>query len=298
MAQRRLSVLTEGHTFLEGPRWHEDRLWLSDFYSQRVIAVSLDGSVEQIAEVPQQPSGLGWLPDGRLLIVSMRDRKLLRREPDGSLAVHADLSAVATGHVNDMVVDRHGRAYVGNFGFDLMAGAPMRTASLARVDPDGTVSVVADGLFFPNGSVITPDGKTLVVGETLGNRISAFDLHDDGSLGPRRDWALFGSQPAGTELAQVLGGARVAPDGCAQDAEGALWVADAIGNRVLRVMPGGHIAEEIACGTGVFAAALGGPHGRTLFLAAAPNFDEAQRRASHLGHVLMTEVEVPHAGLP
>ncbi|MGT2493037.1 SMP-30/gluconolactonase/LRE family protein [Cupriavidus basilensis] len=207
----------------------------------------------------------------------MRDRKLLRREADGSLSVHADpLSSGQRACRSDMVVDQHGRAYVGNFGFDLMAGAPMRTASLARVDPDGTVTVVADGLFFPNGSVITPDGKSLVVGETLGNRISAFDLHADGSLGPRRDWALFGSQPAGTELAQVLGGARVAPDGCAQDAEGALWVADAIGNRVLRVMPGGHIAEEIACGTGIFAAALGGPRGTTaLFLAAAPNFDEA-----------------------
>ena len=298
MAHRELSVLTEGHTFLEGLRWHDGRLWLSDFYTHRVMAVSLDGAVEQIAEVPQQPSGMGWLPDGRLLIVSMRDRKLLRREPDGSLVVHADLSGVASGHVNDMVVDQHGRAYVGNFGFDLMAGAPMRTASLARVDPDGSVTVVADGLFFPNGSVITPDGKSLVVGETLGNRISAFDLHADGSLGPRRDWALFGSQPAGSDLGQVLGGAKVAPDGCAQDAQGALWVADAIGNRVLRVMPGGRIDEEIACGTGIFAAALGGPRGTTLFLAAAPNFAEAQRRASRLGHILMTEVEVPHAGLP
>ncbi|WP_420993881.1 SMP-30/gluconolactonase/LRE family protein [Cupriavidus sp. 30B13] len=298
MAQRKLAVLTEGHTFLEGPRWHEGRLWLSDFYTHRVLAVSLDGRVEQIAEVPQQPSGLGWLPDGRLLVVSMRDRKVLRRERDGSLAVHADLSAVATGHANDMVVDRHGRAYVGNFGFDLMAGAPIRTASLARVDPDGTVSVAAEGLFFPNGAVITPDGKTLVVGETMGNRISAFDLHEDGSLGPRRDWAAFGGLPASPELAQALGGARVAPDGCAQDAEGALWVADAIGNRVLRVMPGGEIAEEIACGTGIFAAALGGPRGTTLFLAAAPNFNEAERRASRRGHVLMTEVEVPHAGLP
>ncbi len=298
MAQRKLSVLTSGHTFLEGLRWHEGRLWLSDFYTHRVLAVSLDGAVEPIAEVPQQPSGLGWLPDGRLLIVSMRDRKLLRRETDGSLAVHADLSAVATGHGNDMVVDRQGRAYVGNFGFDLMAGAPMQTASLARVDPDGSVTVVAEGLFFPNGSAITPDGKTLVVGETLGNRISAFDLSDDGSLGPRRDWALFGSQPAGTDLAQIMGNARVAPDGCAQDAEGALWVADAIGNRVLRVMPGGRIDEEIACGTGIYAAALGGPRGTTLFLAAAPSFDEAERRASRLGHILTTEVEVPHAGLP
>ncbi|MFJ1260356.1 SMP-30/gluconolactonase/LRE family protein [Cupriavidus sp. CuC1] len=205
---------------------------------------------------------------------------------------------MAGGHANDMVVDQQGRAYVGNFGFDLMAGAPMRTASLARVDPDGSVTVVADGLFFPNGSVITPDGKSLVVGETLGNRISAFDLHADGSLGPRRDWALFGSQPAGSELGEVLGGAKVAADGCAQDAQEALWVADAIGNRVLRVMPGGRIDEEIACGTGIFAAALGGPRGTTLFLAAAPNFDEAERRASRLGHILMMEVEVPHAGLP
>lgn len=298
MPERTLSVLTQGHSFLEGLRWHEGRLWLSDFYTHRVMAISANGNIEDIASVPGQPSGLGWLPDGRLLIASMRDRKLLRCEPDGSLAEHADLSGVAGGHVNDMVVDAQGRAYVGNFGFDLMGSAPMRTASLARVDPDGTVTVVAEGLFFPNGSAITPDGRTLVVGETLGNRISAFDLHADGTLGPRRDWARFGDQPGAGDVGQALGGARVAPDGCAQDAEGALWVADAVGNRAIRVRKGGEIVEEIACGTGIYAAALGGPRGTTLYLAAAPSFHEAERRETRMGQILMTEVDVPHAGLP
>ena len=158
MPKRELSVLASGYTYLEGLRWHEDRLWASDFYTEQVIAVDLQGRVEQICRVPQQPSGLGWLPDGRLLISSMKDRKVLRREPDGTLAVHADLSALTGGHINDRVVDAQGRAYVGNFGFDLMAGAPVATTTLVRVDTDGVAQVVADGLCFPNGTFITPDG--------------------------------------------------------------------------------------------------------------------------------------------
>ena len=172
MPKRELAVLASGYTYLEGLRWHENRLWASDFYTEQVIAVDLDGKVERICEVPQQPSGLGWLPDGRLLIASMKDRKLLRREADGTLAVHADLSALTGGHINDMVVDAQGRAYVGNFGFDLMGGAPVRNTTIVRVDPDGATRVVAEGLCFPNGSFITPDGKTMIVNETFGSRIS------------------------------------------------------------------------------------------------------------------------------
>jgi len=299
MPKRELSVLASGYTYLEGLRWHEDRLWASDFYTEQVIAVDLQGRVEQICRVPQQPSGLGWLPDGRLLISSMKDRKVLRREPDGTLAVHADLSALTGGHINDMVVDAQGRAYVGNFGFDLMAGAPVATTTLVRVDTDGVAQVVADGLCFPNGSFITPDGKTLIVNETFGNRISEFDIQANGALGPRRDWADFGALPDSDDLSVLIAASAIGPDGGALDAEGAVWVADAIGKRIARIARGGKILEQIDTGEfGIFAAALGGPDGRTLFMAAAPDFIEANRRAKPEGRILMTRVDVPHAGRP
>ena len=214
------ATLISGYSFLEGPRWRDGRLWLSDFYTHQVFTTDMDGHVEKVADVPNQPSGLGWLPDGRLLIVSMRDRKLLRRETDGTLVVHADLSGVAGGHANDMVVDRLGNAYVGNFGFDLMGGAPVSTAQLARVTPDGQVTAVADGLCFPTGAMITPDGTTLIVAETFGNRLSAFTIAADGSLGPRRDWATFGAVPEGQSLQEVMPQIKMAPDGAALDAEG------------------------------------------------------------------------------
>jgi len=291
--------LARGFAFLEAPRWHDGRLWLSDFYTHCVLAVDPDGRVETIAEVPQQPSGLGWLPDGRLLVVSMRDRKLLRREHDGTLAVHADLAGVAGGHCNDMVVDAQGRAYVGNFGFDLMGGAPPQRATLARVDPDGSVHAVAHDLCFPNGSAITPDGRTLLVGESFGNRVSAFDIAPDGSLGPRRDWARFAPLPTATDFMGVLGQLAIAPDGCTLDAEGCLWIADAIGQRVVRVREGGAIVQTLSTAPlGVFACALGGDDGRTLFLCVAPDFDEHARRAAREAQLWTTRVEVPHAGRP
>lgn len=299
MPKRELSVLAAGYTFLEGLRWHEDRLWASDFYTGQVFAVDLAGRIELICHVPQQPSGLGWLPDGRLLISSMKDRKLLRREADGTLVQHADLSSLTQGPVNDMVVDAQGRAYVGNFGFDIMNGAPVATTTLVRVDTDGVVQVVADGLCFPNGSFITPDGKTLIVNETFGNRISEFDILDNGILSPRRDWANFGELPDSNDLSVLIAASAIAPDGGALDAEGALWVADAIGKRIVRVARGGKMLEQIDTGElGIFAAALGGPDGRTLFMAAAPDFIEANRRAKPEGRILMTQVDVPHAGRP
>lgn len=180
------ATVASGFHFLEAPRWHDDRIWFSDFYGHRVLSAREDGSgLRTEAIVPGQPSGLGWLPDGRLLVASMLDRLVLRREPDGALVTHADLSARATGHLNDMVLDAGGRAYVGNFGFDLMGGAPPRATSLHRVDPDGTVAEAAAGLWFLNGMVITPDGM-LIVGETFGNRCTAFDLAADGRLANRR----------------------------------------------------------------------------------------------------------------
>jgi sugar lactone lactonase YvrE len=299
MAMPTPTPLISGFSFLESPRWHDGRLWLSDFYTHRVIAVDGAGGVETVAEVPQQPSGLGWLPDGRLLVVSMRDRRLLRLEPDGRLVEHADLSGVAGGHCNDMVVDALGRAYVGNFGFDLMGGAPPQRASLARVDPDGSVRVVAADLCFPNGAVITPDGRTLIVGESFGNRVSAFDVAPDGGLGPRRDWATFAPLPTATDFMGVLGQLAIAPDGCTLDAEGCLWIADAIGQRVVRVCAGGEIVQSVATAPlGCYACTLGGEDGRTLFLCVAPDFDEHARRAAREAAVWTLRVDVSHAGRP
>lgn len=295
----RFSELVSGYTFFESPRWHDGHLWLSDFYTHQVLRVDLQGRVEKIADVPQQPSGMGWLPDGRLLVISMRDRRILRREADGRLVTHADLSGIASGHVNDMVVDAQGRAYVGNFGFDLMGGGTPQTARLARIDPDGSVHVAADGLYFPNGSMITPDGRTLIVGETMGNRISAFDIQPDGQLGPRRDWASWGPLPPLTDTPTVLGALKAAPDGATLDAEGAVWFADAVGNRVVRMAPGGEILENLSTGAqGAFACTLGGPDGRTLFICVAPDFHEHARQAAREAAIWTTTVSVPGAGRP
>lgn len=287
-------TVASGLHFLEGPRWHENRIWFSDFYSHRVLSAREDGSdLRTEATVEHQPSGLGWLPDGRLLIVSMLDKKILRREPDGTLETHADLSGYATGAVNDMIVDAAGRVFVGNFGFDLMGGAPSATASLHRVDPDGTVTEAASDLWFPNGMVITPDG-VLIVDETFGNRCSAFDLTADGQLVNRRVWASFGPVPS--EVGDALEEPPVGPDGCCLDAEGALWIADATGDRVLRVTEGGRITDEISPGTGVFACALGGADGRTLFACIAPDFDAKARSAAREAALLAYRVEVPAPG--
>ena len=295
---REVSTVLSGRSYLECPRWHDDRVWVVDFYTHEVLSATADGADLRVeAEVPQQPSGLGWLPDGRLLVVSMRDATLLRREPDGSLVVHADLGPYVSGHPNDMVVDGQGRAYVGNFGFDLMAGAAIAPAVLLRVDPDGSVTPVADDLMFPNGSVLTDDG-VLLVDETFGNRVTAFDVGADGSLSGRRVWAEFGPVPSSTVIGEALPELVVAPDGCGLDAEGLLWIADAAHGRAVRVRAGGEIVEEVVVGTGVFACMLGGADGRTLFLCAAPDFDEHARSAARDAQLLAVRVDVPHAGRP
>lgn len=293
-----MRTLIDDQAYLECPRWHDGRIWFADFYTYAVYSAAADGSDLRVeVEVPQQPSGLGWLPDGRLLVVSMRDARILRLEPDGALSMHADLSAYVTGHPNDMVVDRHGRAYVGEFGFDLMAGAPLAPARLLCVDPDGTVRVAAEDMLFPNGSVITDDG-VLLVNETFGNRITAFDIAADGSLLNRRSWAEFGPAPTERELDKVLASAAVAPDGCGLDAEGALWIADARGGRALRILEGGRVERTVEPDGGVFACMLGGEDGRTLFICSAPDFFEEARKNAREGRLLAVDVEVPHAGLP
>jgi sugar lactone lactonase YvrE len=282
MGERRSTVLVEGLRFPEGPRWHDGRLWCSDQHDRKVLAISVDGDVETIVEVPNGPSGLGWLPDGRLLVVSMQDRRLLRLDPDGLTEV-ADLSELATWHCNDMVVDAVGRAYVGNFGFDLDGHADAVPAVIVRVDPDGSMRVAADQIRFPNGTVITPDGATLIVGESYGGCLTAFDVAADGGLSNRRLWA------------KLVG---AVPDGICLDAEGAIWSACPLTGRVLRVLEGGEVTDEVhVTRNGAYACMLGGPDRRTLFICAADANDPAAT-GDMRGAIETIPVEVAGAGLP
>ena len=300
MSEGALTTLLQGGTFFEAPRWREGRWWVSDFYRHVVVTVTPEGREEIVLEVEGQPSGLGWLPDGSLLVVSMRDHRVLRRGPAGEVTTHADVSEHCGGHLNDMVVDGGGRAYIGNFGFDLMGGADAAVTVLVRVDPDGRCAVAADGLLFPNGSVITPDGSTLIVGETIGCRYTAFRIEPDGSLTDRRVWAQLAPTPALGSVAETLPQVSVAPDGCCLDAEGHIWAADALGGRCIRVSRQGAVVDEIRApeGLGVFACMLGGEDGRTLVMCAAPDFHEHARSQAREAVLLTARVEVPHAGLP
>jgi sugar lactone lactonase YvrE len=283
MRDAKVEVLLDGLTFPEGPRWHAGRLWFSDFYTHRVLAVGRDGRAQTIADVPKRPSGLGWRPDGTLLIVSMLDRSLLELT-NGTLRVAADLSNLATGPCNDMVVDGAGRAYVGNFGYDRHANEAPRTTSLIRVDPDGRAVAVADELMFPNGMVITPDGETLIVAETYAHRLTAFTIGADGGLTGRR-------------LLAALDDACF-PDGICLDAEGAVWIADARGHDVLRVFDGGRVERRIGVGErSVFACMLGGPDRRTLFLCTSTGSGPAMAHKTD-GRIEFVPVDVPGAGRP
>jgi sugar lactone lactonase YvrE len=275
-------VLVDGLTFPEAPRWRDGKLWLSDFYSHRVLSVDLAGRIETVVEVPQRPSGLGWAPDGTLLVVSMLDRRLLRVDA-GKTRVVADLSALATGPCNDMVVDAAGRAYVGNFGFDRHRGEPERATCIARVDPDGRVTRAADDLHFPNGTVITPDGRTLIVAETLAHRLTAFDVAPDGALSGRR------------VLATIDG---CFPDGICLDAENAVWVADARRPRVVRIRADGTLDCTLATGqNGAYACMLGGADRRTLFVLTNTGSGPAMAEKTD-GRIEMYRVDVPGAGRP
>ena len=299
MATRELTTLLTGGSYFEGPRWHDGTWWVSDFYAREVSRVTAAGERSVVLTVEQQPSGLGWLPDGSMVVVSMKDHRLLRFA-DGERSTLADLTPFCGGHLNDLVVDAAGHVFVGDFGFDLMGGGDPAPASLKRVDPDGTVTVAAEGLQFPNGSVITPDGGTLVVGETFGNRLTAFDLAADGSLSGRRVWASLGDEGTGEGPEERRGRRRIAPDGCTLDADGHLWVADAIGGRVVRVAPGGAVVDQVAApeGQGVFACALGSEDGRTLLMCCAPDFSEHRRAPVREAVLVTVPVDVPHAGRP
>ena len=276
-------ILLEGLLFPEGPRWHDQRLWFSDMHAHEVVAVDLEGNRETIVEVPTQPSGPGWLPDGRMLVVSMTDRKLLRLDADG-LVEAADLREHASFHCNDMVVDGVGRAYIGNFGSDIYEGQERQSANLVMVTPEGEARIVAGELLFPNGTVITPDGGTLIVAESLGRRLTAFGVQDGGLLSNRRVWA---------EL-------DVPPDGICLDAENCVWVA-APGNpgSFVRVAEGGEVRDRIQLERrGGFACTLGGPKRSTLFLLEAFASNPARIRGRDNGRIRTVEVEVPGAGWP
>jgi sugar lactone lactonase YvrE len=300
MAEHQFGTLLEGGAFFEAPRWHGGRWWVSDFFRHRVVCVDSGGREQEMLTVAGRPSGLGWMPDGSLLVVSMRDRTILRWTPEAGASVHAELSAYCGANLNDMVVDRRGRAYAGNFGFDLDEGADPSPAALVRVDPDGTISVAAEDLLFPNGSVITPDGRTLIVGETAGARYTAFTIEDDGSLTDRRVWAQLAPTPELTTLEGTLAQLRVGPDGCTLDAHGHVWSADEVNARCVRIAPGGELVEAIAMPAGLdcFACMLGGDDGCTLLVCASPDFDPVARSAAHESVLLTTTVDVPHAGLP
>jgi sugar lactone lactonase YvrE len=276
-------ALAEQLAFPEGPRWHDGRLWFSDHALRAVYTLDLEGRLEEVVRVAGRPSGLGWLPDGRLLVVSMTDRRLLRLD-GGALVEVARLEGLAPWHCNDMVVDAEGRAFIGNFGFDFTAGEQPKATVLVRVDPGGEAVVAAEGLMFPNGMVITPDGEELIVAETWAGRLTRFRIGPGGSISDR------------AEFARVRG---VAPDGICLDAEGAVWVASPSTGEAIRVAAGGAVLERVASGeAGVYACMLGGPDRRTLFICTATtvNYEQALERRS--GKILSVRVEVPGAGLP
>ncbi len=278
-----ITTVVDGRAFLECPRWHDGRLWVSDLYAKEVLSLDVDGTDVRVeATLTDQPSGLGWLPDGRLLIVSMIDGALLVRDDDGTLNVHSDVSALATGKLNDMVVDAAGHAFISTFGFEFRSRSYVESAVLIHVDPNGRAEVAANDLLFPNGSVIFGDAddavRTLVIAESMGNRLTAFDLDPAGRLSNRRVWAAFGPEVPRTSVREAMAAAQVAPDGICAAADGTIWVADALHQRVIRVAEGGEILDEKAFGTGVFACAVGGDSADVLFGCAAPSSSEHQRR--------------------
>ena len=281
-------VLIEGLTFTEGPRWRDGRLYFSDFFTHRVLAVDTKGNMETIVETPQQPSGLGWSPDGSMLIVSMNDQKLLSFS-NGELSEVADLSQLATHFCNDMVVDKKGNAYVGNFGFDLHAGEPIKPTNLILVRPGEEPCEVAENVFFPNGTVITPDDKTLIVGETFASCLTAFDINEDGTLANRRVWA---------DLRSIEEGYTPVPDGICLDAEGAIWVASPSTNDVIRVQEGGALLDKVEVDRGAFACMLGGENGNTLFISTANDSTEETCLKERSARIEVIDVDVPRAGLP
>ncbi len=286
----RAEAFLTGLFFGECPRWHDGRLWYSDFFDRAVFSVSPDGERRVEVAFDVEPAGLGWLPDGRLLVNSRLDRAIMRREHDGTLVRHGDLTPWATWHANDMVVASNGQAYAGNFGFDLdglydgtVQPSAIAPTSLVRVDPDGTSSEAAADLAFPNGTVITEDGAMLVIAESMGGRLTAFDRAADGTLTNRREWAALPG---------------IAPDGICLCADGSVWVSNALAPECVRVAEGGEIQERVATSMNCYACMLGDDDRRTLYMITAPDSHAAKARAARNGAIERARTTVPGAGLP
>jgi sugar lactone lactonase YvrE len=284
MSATKLAVLAEGFVFLEGPRWHDGSLWFSDMWGHAIHALTPDGAVRTIASIPNRPSGLSFLPDGSLVAVSMTDRKLLRIGADGRTSEYADLSALAPIDINDTVCDAAGNIYVGHFGFDIMHGAEPRPASLILVTPDRRARIAAPDLSFPNGTVITSDGRTLICAETFGNALTAFDRAADGSLSGRRVWAPLGDET---------------PDGICLDRDGAIWVSCFMSGQFIRVREGGVVTDRIPVpGKRAVACNLGGDDGRTLFCLTYEGELHDIASGARKARVETCRVDVPGAGSP
>lgn len=277
---REPQTLLTGLAFGESPRWHDGRLWLSDWGAYEALAVDAAGNSEVVTSLPSFPSCIDFLRDGRLLVVSANDGRLLRRAADGSLATYADLSGLADHLWNEVVVDGRDNAYVNNIGFDFTGGEPA-PGTIALVTPDSSARQVADGLWFPNGMAVSPDNATLVVAESYANKLTAFDIAADGSLSNRRSWADLGDG---------------VPDGICLDADGAIWYGDVPHKRAVRVIEGGAVLDTIELDRGCFACVLGGTDGRTLFLVTREwNGASGMTDETRTGQILTVEAPAPGA---
>jgi sugar lactone lactonase YvrE len=282
MTKDKVQVLMTGLAFGESPRWHDGRLWFSNWGAQEIIAVDHKGKSEVVVRLPFPlfPFSIDWLPDGRLLIISSSDQPLVRQESDGLLVPHADLSR----GFNEIVVDGRGNAYINGAGFNPLAGEKFAPGIITLVTPDGSAKQVAEGIDFPNGMAITPDTSTLIVADSYGKKLTAFDIADDGGLSKQRVWADLGE---GT------------PDGICIDAEGTVWYADVPNKRCVRVREGGEVLQTVELDRGCFACMLGGADGKTLFMMAAEwNGMENMIGAPRTGQVVTTKAPAPHAGRP
>jgi len=275
--EHRPTLLADDFVFLEAPRWHQNQLWVSDVFDRKLYVIDRDGSRTVVRDLPHRPCGIGFLPDGSAVVISMRDRKIMKLVK-GGLALHADLAQLATGDLNDMVVDKQGRIYVGNFGYDFHGGAPKALTDLHRVDPDGSVHVAASGLEFPNGAVIIDGGRTLVVAETWACRLTAFDLAPNGDLSNRRVYADLGHRE---------------PDGLCADALDGIWVGCFNTGEFVRVLDGGEITDRAVCGQHAVACQLGGADGRTLFCSAYAGTVEEHLAGKRFAGIYTVEVETP-----
>lgn len=282
MKKPQTDILLEGLAFPEAPRWKNDALWFTDQHARKVMTVSLDGKSKTVAAMDDLPGGLGWLPDGRLLVVGMTSRKLFVLANE-QLNEYADLSTYALFYCNDMVVDRQGRAYVGNFGYDLHGDAPQETTHLVIVDQAGRPRTSIGDLIFPNGMIITPDGSRLIIAETFASRLTECHIKPNGDLSRTRVWAHLRD---------------MTPDGICLDAEGSIWVASPKTNAVVRVNHNGEIMSHLHTHGTPYACILGGPERKTLFIMSSETDDPDHANIIRSGRVECKEVEIPGDGLP